>query len=682
MDRKRFYLIGIALISSVFLSIAEVPAGYYDSAVGKSGNALQEALSDLIGDKELGYDNLWEAYRTTDRRDDGKVWDMYSSTTDFVFGSDQCGSYSREGDCYNREHSVPKSWLGGRKYSDAHVVVPTDGYVNNRRSNMPFGEVSSTSYVSNGSFSRVGTCTVAGFSGTVFEPADEYKGDFARIYFYMATRYTTACGGWSGEGASVFSGSFPYLKDWTREMMLRWHQEDPVSEKEINRNEAVYQLQGNRNPFIDYPELVDLIFGDQTSTPFTPGATAFIESPASGSTVEVGTAILGTQQSSVSKNISIKGHNLSGNISLSLSGTNASYFALSQNSADGEAINNGISIVVTYTPTAVGTHTATLVLSGGGLTASHNIHLSGTAREGFAALSATEVNENSFTAQWSAHSQATDYELSVWHVDGNATAEEQVLVDVTFSSAPDWETTGFTAIENGSLRLASGSNDGSITTPALDLSGTPATVTVTCSPYRTSDNSHLYISVDGSQVADVDCSAEGVTETITLPVATTSSTVTFLAKKGARVYLQHVVIKKGGGATLELVEGYPLHVGNVLQHKVTGLNEQQEYRYSVTAYNDETKLDESNVVEVSTSQATTEKLVMPDGLYVYAYGDKIYVDGAPADARLYYYSVDGRLCGMRTLHAQRESVMPAKKGIYIVQIVTSSGSFATRVMIH
>ena len=230
--------------------------------------------------------------------------------------------------------------------------------------------------------------------------------------------------------------------------------------------------------------------------------------------------------------------------------------------------------------------------------------------------------------------------------------------------------------------MASGSNDGSITTPALDLSGTPATVIVTCSPYRTSDNSHLYISVDGSQVADIDCSAEGVTETITLPVATTSSTVTFLAKKGARVYLQHVVIKKGGGATLELVEGYPLHVGNVLQHKVTGLNEQQEYRYSVTAYNDETKLDESNVVEVSTSQATTEKLVMPDGLYVYAYGDKIYVDGAPADARLYYYSVDGRLCGMRTLHAQRESVMPAKKGIYIVQIVTSSGSFATRVMIH
>lgn len=682
MDRKRFYLIGIALVSSAFLSIAEVPAGYYDSAVGKSGNALQKALSNLIGDRELGYDNLWEAYRTTDRRDDGKVWDMYSSTTDFVFGSDQCGSYSREGDCYNREHSVPKSWLGGNKYSDAHVVVPTDGYVNNRRSNMPFGEVGSTSYVSNGGFSRVGTCSVAGYSGTVFEPADEYKGDFARIYFYMATRYTTECGGWSGEGSSVFSGSFPYLKDWTREMMLRWHREDPVSEKEIDRNDAVYQLQGNRNPFIDYPELVDLIFGEQTSTPFTPGATAYIESPATNTTIEVGTVVLGTAQSSATKTVALRGYNLSGNITLSLSGTNAAYFSLSQNTVDGEAVNNGVSIVVTYTPTVVGTHTATLVLSGGGLTVSHNVPLSGTAREGFAALSATEINENSFMAQWSAHSQATDYELSVWHVESGTSVEEQILIDETFTAAPDWETSGYTNIENEGLRLASGSDNGSITTPPLDLSGTPATLVVTCSPYRSSDNSHLYVSVDGTQVADVDCSAGEVTETITLPVATTASTVTLLAQKGARVYLKHVVIKKGGDATLELVDGYPCHVGNVLQYKVTGLSEQQEYRYSVKAYNGETLLDESNIVEVSTSLATTEKLTMPDGLYIYAYGGRIYVDGAPANARLYYYSIDGRLCGTRTLHAQRESVMPAKEGIYIVQIVTSNGSFATRVMVH
>ena len=183
-------------------------------------------------------------------------------------------------------------------------------------------------------------------------------------------------------------------------------------------------------------------------------------------------------------------------------------------------------------------------------------------------------------------------------------------------------------------------------------------------------------------MAEVDCSAGEVTETITLPVATTASTVTLLAKKGARVYLKHVIIKKGGGATLELVEGYPRHVGNVLQYEVTGLTEQQEYRYSVKAYNGETLLDESNTVEVSTSQATTEKLTMPDGLYIYAYGGRIYVDGAPANARLYYYSIDGRLCGTRTLHAQRESVMPAKEGIYIVQIVTSNGSFATRVMVH
>ena len=210
-----------------------------------------------------------------------------------------------------------------------------------------------------------------------------------------------------------------------------------------------------------------------------------------------------------------------------------------------------------------------------------------------------------------------------------------------------------------------------------------STVSVTASGDGYPDATGTFVIADDELPAlDVTASAGEVTETITLPVATTASTVTLLAKKGARVYLKHVIIKKGGGATPELVEGYPRHVGNVLQYEVTGLTEQQEYRYSVKAYNGETLLDESNTVEVSTSQATTEKLTMPDGLYIYAYGGRIYVDGAPANARLYYYSIDGRLCGTRTLHAQRESVMPAKEGIYIVQIVTSNGSFATRVMVH
>ena len=212
-------LLSVLLLSVVALNaLAEIPQGYYDEAIGKSGKTLQATLSTIIKHSDPGYDSLWDIYETTDRRPDGKVWDMYSNTSNFTFGSDQCGNYGGEGDCYNREHSIPKSWRGGTKYSDAHIVVPTDGYVNNRRSNYPFGEVGSSSYVSDNSFSKLGTSKTSGYSGPVFEPNDEYKGDFARIYFYAATRYYSECGNWGGNG---FSGTFPYLDEWTRVMMLR-----------------------------------------------------------------------------------------------------------------------------------------------------------------------------------------------------------------------------------------------------------------------------------------------------------------------------------------------------------------------------------------------------------------------------------------------------------------------------
>ena len=180
MMKKRI-LTALTLCSVVAVVCAEIPQGYYDEAIGKSGKSLQTTLAKIINHSDPGYDALWSIYESTDRRDDGKVWDMYSGTSDFTFGSDQCGNYGGEGDCYNREHSIPKSWRGGTKYSDVHIVVPTDGYVNNRRSNYPFGEVGASSYVSDNSFSKLGTCVTSGYSGTVFEPNDMYKGDFARI---------------------------------------------------------------------------------------------------------------------------------------------------------------------------------------------------------------------------------------------------------------------------------------------------------------------------------------------------------------------------------------------------------------------------------------------------------------------------------------------------------------------
>lgn len=261
--------IPIFCIGFTFSAFGEIPATYYKDAVGKKDKALKTALSGILSNSgTISYNGLWTAYGTTDTKNN-KILDMYSSISSFVYKNDQCGSYSVEGDCYNREHSVPKSWFNDATpmYSDIWHLYPTDGKINGMRSNFPFGEVGNISSQSSGGFSKLGSCKTPGFSGTVFEPNDEYKGDFARAYFYMATRYESRISNWGG----IFISTYPNIVKWQLDMLIRWAKMDPVSDKEIQRNEAVYKTaQRNRNPFIDYPVLVDLIFGDRQGDVFDP----------------------------------------------------------------------------------------------------------------------------------------------------------------------------------------------------------------------------------------------------------------------------------------------------------------------------------------------------------------------------------------------------------------------------
>lgn len=193
-----------------FFVFAEIPAGYYDDAVGKSGEDLQKSLSTILNDaNDVGYNGLWNLYKTTDRRSDGKVWDMYSDVTNYTFGTDQCGTYGVEGDCYNREHSVPKSWFNERSpmKSDAWHVYPIDGKINGMRSNNPFGEVGSGASGSKNGFSKWGKCVTPGYSGTVFEPNDEYKGDFAGLIFILLLGIK----GWQRAGKVLWCSPLPIL---------------------------------------------------------------------------------------------------------------------------------------------------------------------------------------------------------------------------------------------------------------------------------------------------------------------------------------------------------------------------------------------------------------------------------------------------------------------------------------
>ena len=268
------------------MAFAQAPVGYYEAAEGKQGDELRVALQTIIGNHTVvSYDALRYLYEYSDTENaaGSKMIDIYSTcgfayTTSFCSGS--CGGG------YNREHSVPKSWFneGTPMYSDAFHLYPTSCYVNSYRGNYALGETATgTKCTTSGmtqALGKRGDSSFEGFSGVVYEPDDEYKGDLARSYFYMATRYADKCATWSG---GMFGSAYSGFTTYGRDVLLKWHRQDPVSAKEILRNEVIYgnttynkgsYKQNNRNPFIDNPSLVEYIWGDKkgeswygTSTP-------------------------------------------------------------------------------------------------------------------------------------------------------------------------------------------------------------------------------------------------------------------------------------------------------------------------------------------------------------------------------------------------------------------------------
>lgn len=255
-----------------------IPLNYYADAYG-TGYDLKTRLKEIIkqGHVPIGYKGLWNLYKSMSAfgdqwyENDGTVLDIYSEIPNgadpynYRFGVDQCGNYTKEGDCYNREHLIPQSvfYKKNPMLSDAFHIWPTDGKVNAMRSDYPFGRVGNSKWVSkNGS--QLGNNANSGYSkgynGVVFEPIDEFKGDIARAFFYFATRYEDEISSWSFDMFNrtknqVFTDTF-------RNILLTWHVMDPVSDREIAMNEAIYSKQKNRNPYIDHPEWVEMVWGN------------------------------------------------------------------------------------------------------------------------------------------------------------------------------------------------------------------------------------------------------------------------------------------------------------------------------------------------------------------------------------------------------------------------------------
>lgn len=386
-------MIFTAICGSIFSLLADMPRDYYPNSLeGKNGAELKTELHNLLKNHtRLPYGSrdynqiacTWTVFKKSDVRPNGKVWDMYSNNS-YNFSN---GAGATKG--MNIEHSVPKSWWGDAydetatpltrfKYDgsyDLHHLTPSDAAANMAKSNYPLGEVDSPLF-DNG-VTKVGTGQANGRATNLFEPADEYKGDFARMYLYFVTCYQDYS--WKSSALSMFAqNSYPTLNAYGQSLLLKWHRQDPVSQKEIDRNNAVYSFQGNRNPFIDYPNMVEYIWGDSTNYEFSFSGQSTSAPSISISNDKIEFGYIGTETSK-DKEIYIKGKNLTTDITAKLLNNDSGDFSLGMSNLPAHELNTtGINLAITFSPRSIGTRNVTLRLSSDELSAPVDITISGT----------------------------------------------------------------------------------------------------------------------------------------------------------------------------------------------------------------------------------------------------------------------------------------------------------------
>lgn len=408
-NKLKCTFISVMVLLAALSASADIPVGYYNAIDGKTTEELKSAIQSVIRNHtQLTYNSLWGHFRSTDMYPDGVYyWDMYSDIKRTSTGG------------MNREHSFPKSWWGGTQneaYTDINHLYPSDGDANMKKSNYPLGIVNPAYTTFDNGVSKVGN-PLAGYGGgssVVFEPDDRYKGDFARTYFYMVTMYQDYT--WKTNYAWMLEQDlYPTLKPWAYNMLLEWSRNDPVSQKEIDRNEAVYRIQKNRNPFIDFPGLEEYIWGNKKGKPFNAnigGETGdpVLVTPANGDVFDFDKVVVG--QTGRLK-INIAGQYLTKSLSVLIYGTDAKLFTISGSSAGQSASINsslinaagGYLMEVLYTPTALGQSNASITFYDGGLPASAVVQLKAEAvpepvLTAPIALEASNIDGTNYQANW------------------------------------------------------------------------------------------------------------------------------------------------------------------------------------------------------------------------------------------------------------------------------------------
>lgn len=277
---KRLISLSIVAMFALSLMAEAIPANYYDAIDGKQDSVLKTTLSLLVrggvryeyGTNQYHSTNnppewmagdlkaygTWQALPSTDMHPDGVIWDMYSNCVRY-FPS----KLGESGCSLNIEHCLPKSWWGGtvnEAYKDLFNLNPSDQRANSQKSNYAPGHAQKGDKFDNGSF-RMDSKAKSQYNYICWEPAEEYRGDFARTYFFMATAYEYL--EWTAYPDYISHSSYLMFSETIQQVLLDWHRADPVSDKEICRADRISDIQHNRNPFIDYPELVEYIWGNK-----------------------------------------------------------------------------------------------------------------------------------------------------------------------------------------------------------------------------------------------------------------------------------------------------------------------------------------------------------------------------------------------------------------------------------
>lgn len=661
----------LILLFSVAVSLCciadEMPDGYYNAADGKSDAALKTALYNIIRvgqryDYGSGSGHTWEIFYYSDRDTlTNRCLDMYSDEVRYFTTPGAVVS-----GC-NIEHSLAKSWWGGDKndaYKDCYHLNPSDTKANSARGSYPLGEVVNVTQ-QEGSL-LIGTNPAYG-SFTVWEPKDEYKGDFARAYFYMVTCYENlSFVGNTNAKTAMQDKNYLVFQPWFQEVLIQWHRQDPVSSKEIDRADAVNHFQHNRNPFIDYPCLAEYIWGNRKGEPVDFSKLKFtrdddylslpeadkcgcnseiteptITAPRNGSSIDFGTAGVGE---TVTKTVVVKGVLLTKDLSVQIVGSQADAFGVEPTAITAGQALNGIALEVEFVPTTLGKASAQLVISSSELARATTVNL--TAVCGFHALPATNVTSSGFTANW-VNGGVESYSLDVFKRQVSGVAEVTLLED-----ACNQETTATTAVGvyydiDGCVRLGSGSKVGSLTYNNLDLSK-GGSVVVNAKYYNTDEGTQMKITAGSvsqtftltNAFADYVLPVEAAAENTSVSVVIES------VANGKRVNVNNVKVIGGGENIVQVsLDGFPVSVSGLSYDVVAAVSNDDPLYYTVTPQggeaSDEIKVTLTPSTAIGVPTADMPVCVARDGRIECSVAFRIY-DLVGRDVT----AANGSLCGI------------------------------------